>query len=48
MFKTGFPPEKIKTTHNTMLNLPNDNYKWPIPLSFIVHNRGVLFLHFKN
>ena len=27
MFKTGFPPEKIKTTHNTMLNLPNDNYK---------------------
>ncbi|MFT4832158.1 MAG: rSAM/selenodomain-associated transferase 2 [Psychroserpens sp.] len=27
MFKTGFTPEKIKTTHNTMLNLPNDNYK---------------------
>ena len=27
MFKTGFTPEKIKITHNTMLNLPNDNYK---------------------
>ncbi len=27
MFKTGFTPEKIKATHNTMLNLPNDNYK---------------------
>ncbi|MEB8346750.1 TIGR04283 family arsenosugar biosynthesis glycosyltransferase [Flavobacteriaceae bacterium KMM 6898] len=27
MFKSGFTPEKIKTTHNTMLNLPNDNYK---------------------
>lgn len=27
MFKSGFAPEKIKSTHNTMLNLPNDNYK---------------------
>lgn len=27
MFKTGCTPEKIKTTHNSMLNLPNDNYK---------------------
>lgn len=27
MYKIGFTPEKIKTTHNTMLNLPNDNYK---------------------